>query len=180
MRWSTQSVYIWTQPPVVQLSDPKIDTFVRTLMYSDSAFGPEGGKDTDPVLMHVDARPRPYLVQTHTPTRQRLQEHPIVAVVRESICLVLYNCTPCECEVRYYHVTYHVIWVNLDGSSQAFYLTVSFLQGTHLQCTNSTHIRENARWGEYFQAYLRWDKSTKASKPPSHQLHQNQCLVMKL
>ena len=37
--------------------------------------------------MYVDARPRPYLPSpTHTPP-QHLQEHPIIAVVQESIAL---------------------------------------------------------------------------------------------
>ena len=49
-----------------------------------SGSGAEGSKGTNSVLMCVDARPRPYPVEAILPC-QRLQERPIIAVVRESI-----------------------------------------------------------------------------------------------
>ena len=60
-----------------------------------SSYDPEGSEGTHPVPMYVDARPRTYLVEAksrlHTVSDQRLQERPIITVVRESIAYSSYE-----------------------------------------------------------------------------------------
>ncbi len=51
---------LWTQPPDALSSDPKTNVFVEGLMKSGISEDIEG---THPVLMYVDAKPRPCLVK---------------------------------------------------------------------------------------------------------------------
>ena len=93
MRRSSQG--IWT--PVCQVERSKNRCNRRTRLSGSSA---EGSKGADPVLMYVDARPRPYLVWGLVPPIphcQRLQERPIIAVVRESIAYSILYVFICVC-----------------------------------------------------------------------------------